>query len=332
MKEQSTFSALLQGFFTGRLMGERNVSPHTIANYRDTFRLLIAFAERFLKKPASKLTVEDLDAPFILRFLESLEKERANTPRTRNCRLAGIHSFFTYVALQEPALGGVAQRVLAIQGKRCTKNPVGYLTRLEMDALLAAPDQTTWSGLRDRTLLLLALETGLRVSELVGLRWQDVVFGTGAHVKCMGKGRKTRCIPLRKETKAAMRAWQRRQSGQATDPVFPSARGQALSRDGVEYLLSQHVETAGMKCPSLKNKRVTPHVMRHSTAMSLLQHGVDCSVIALWLGHESMETTQVYLHANLELKEQALAKTKPFKGRIVRYQPPDDLKAFLQSL
>jgi site-specific recombinase XerD len=332
MKKQSTFPELLQAFFTGRLMGERNVSSHTIANYRDTFRLLIAFAERCLKKPPSKMAVEDLDASFILRFLDSLEKERGNTPRTRNCRLAGIHSFFTYVALQEPALGAVAQRVLAIQGKRSAKNPVRYLTRAEMDALLAAPDQTIWSGLRDRTLLLLALETGFRVSELIGLRWQDVVFGTGAHVKCMGKGRKTRCIPLRKETEAAMRSWQQRQSGQPANPVFSSARGQALSRDGVEYLLSQHVKTARVQCLSLKNKRVTPHVLRHSTAMTLLQHGVDCSVIALWLGHESMETTQVYLHANLELKEQALAKTEPFKGRTARYHPPDHLKAFLQSL
>ena len=332
MKTQSSFSALLQAFFTGRLIGERNVSPHTIANYRDTFRLLIAFAEGSLKKPPSKLVVEDLDASFILRFLDSLEKERGNTPRTRNCRLAGIHSFFTYVALQEPALGAVAQRVLAIQGKRCAKKPVDYLTRAEMDVLLAAPDQTTWSGRRDRTLLLLALETGLRVSELIGLRWPDVVFGAGAHVKCTGKGRKTRCIPLRKETEGSMRCWQQRQNGQSTDAVFPSARGQVLSRDGVEYLLSQHVKAAGMKCPSLKNKRVTPHVLRHSTAMNLLQHGVDCSVIALWLGHESMETTQVYLHANLELKEQALAKTEPFKGLTGRYHPPDHLKAFLRSL
>jgi integrase/recombinase XerD len=332
MKTQSSFSTLLQTFFTGRLMGERSVSPHTVANYRDTFRLLIAFAERFLKKPPSKLAVEDLDAPFILRFLDNLEKERGNTPRTRNCRLAGIHSFFTYVALQEPALEAVAQRVLAIQGKRTAKNPVGYLTRIEMDALLGAPDQTTWSGRRDRTLLLLALESGLRVSELIGLHWEDVAFGTGAHVKCTGKGRKTRCIPLRKETEAVMRLWQQRQRGQPADPVFPSARGQALSRDGVEYLLSQHVKTARMKCLSLKTKRVTPHVLRHSTAMNLLQHGVDCSVIALWLGHESMETTQVYLHANLELKEQALAKTEPFKGRATRYQPPDHLRAFLLSL
>lgn len=315
-----------------RLIGERNVSPHTIANYRDTFRLLISFAERYLKKAPTKLSIEDLDAPFIVRFLNSLEKERGNRPQTRNCRLAGIHSFFTYVALQEPVVGGVAQRVLAIQGKRYAKKPVDYLTRVEIKAMLDAPDRATWSGRRDRTLLLLAVETGLRVSELIGLRWQDVHFGNGAHVSCTGKGRKTRCVPLRKETEAAMRSWQQEQKGQPADAVFPNARGQAFSRDGVAYVLSTHAETASSWCPSLRNKRVSPHVLRHSTAMNLLQHGVDCAVIALWLGHESMETTQAYLHANLALKEQALAKTEAFKGQTSRYHPPDQLRTFLENL
>jgi site-specific recombinase XerD len=332
MNTPSSFSALLQAYFTERLMGQRNASPHTIASYRDTFRLLIAFAERCLKKPPTKLSLEDLDAPFILRFLNSLEKERGNTPQTRNCRLAVIHSFFTYASLQEPASGLVAQRVLAIQSKRCVKNPVGYLTRVEVDALLDAPDLTTWAGRRDRTLLLLAVETGLRVSELVSLRWQDVVFGTGAHVICTGKGRKTRCVPLRKETEAAMHSWKQEQDGQPAEPVFPNARGRAFSRDGVEYLLSIHANTASTKCPSLKNKRVSPHVLRHSLAMNLLEHGVDCSVIALWLGHESLETTQIYLHANLALTEQALAKTEAFKGQASRYHPPDQLRTFLESL
>jgi site-specific recombinase XerD len=201
-----------------------------------------------------------------------------------------------------------------------------------MNALLAAPSQTTWSGQRDKALILLTLETGLRVSELIGLHHQDVELGTGAHVRCMGKGRKSRCIPLRKETVAVMRAWREKQNGHTTDVVFPNAHGQALSRDGVEYLLSKHLETAKLKCPSLKNKRVSPHVLRHSTAMNLLQHGVDCSVIALWLGHESMETTQVYLHASLELKEKALAKTEPLNRPVHRYRPPDQLITFLDSL
>jgi site-specific recombinase XerD len=332
MKTKSTFCTLVQAFFTGRLMGERNASPHTIANYRDTFRLLISFAERKLKKAPTCLTIEDLDAPFILGFLGSLEKERGNTPQTRNCRLAGIHSFFEFVVRQEPALGGVAQRVLAIQGKRCAKGPVDYLTGEEMNALLDVPSRATWSGQRDRALLLLAMETGLRVSELIGLRYQDFGFGTGAHVRCLGKGRKSRCVPLRKETETVMRAWLNKQGGCANDIVFPNARGQALSRDGVEYLLSKHLKIAKLKCPSLKNKRVTPHVLRHSTAMNLLEHGVDCSVIALWLGHESMETTQVYLHASLELKEKALAKTKPMNAPIARYRPSDQLVTFLGSL
>jgi len=332
MKTQPTFSELLQAYFTKRLMEERNVSPHTIANYRDTFRLLVAYAQRCLNKSPSKLTVEDLNAPFILRFLNYLERERGNSPRSRNVRLAAIHSFFTYATLQEPAVGGVAQRVLAIQGKRAAKKPVDYLSQAESEALINTPDQTTWSGRRDRTMLLVALQTGLRVSELIGLRRQDVMLKTGAHVRCTGKGRKTRCVPLRKEVVIALQHWFREQMAQPTDPLFPNARGQSLSRDGVEYILSRHVKSARAKCPSMKAKRVTAHVLRHSTAMSLLQHGVDCSVIALWLGHESMETTQVYLHANLELKEQALAKTETFKGSNVRYRAPEQLLDFLKSL
>lgn len=327
-----TFSELLQAYFTERLMGECNASPHTIANYRDTFRLLISFAQRRLKKPPTKLAIRDLDASFVLAFLEYLEKDRGNSPRSRNVRLSAIHSFFAYAALQEPAIGAVAQRILAIQNKRCAKKPIDFLNRSESDALINAPDQTTWTGRRDRTLLLVALQTGLRISELIGLRCQDVVLGTGAHVRCTGKGRKTRCVPLRKEVVIALRHWLRERKGGPPDPAFPSARGQALSRDGVEYILSQHVGTVEGKCPSLRSKRVTAHVLRHSAAMSLLQAGVDRSVIALWLGHESMETTQIYLHASLELKEQALAMTEPFKGCNGRYRPPEQLLAFLQSL
>jgi integrase/recombinase XerD len=332
MKTQLTFSELLQAYFTERLMQERAASPRTIESYRDTFRLLIAFAQRCLKKPPTKLAVHDLDAPFVLQFLGYLERERGNSPRSRNVRLAAIHSFFNYVALQEPSVGAVAQRVLAIQSKRCPKKPVDFLTRTESDALLDAPDQTTRSGRRDRTLLLVALQTGLRASELIGLRCQDVVLDTGAHVCCTGKGRKTRGIPLRKEVVAALRCWLKERNGQPADAVFPNARGQPLSRDGVEYILSQHLNTARAQCPSLNTKRVSAHVLRHSTAMNLLQSGVDRSVIALWLGHESMDTTQMYLHASLELKESALAKTTPFRGRNGRYRPPEQLLAFLQSL
>jgi integrase/recombinase XerD len=332
MKASATFSELLQAFFTDRLMGQCGASPLTIANYRDAFCLLIAFAQRTLKKSPAKLAVQDLDAPFIGRFLDYLERERGNSPRSRNVRLAAIHSFFNYVALHEPSAAAIAQRVLAMRSKRCERKPVDFLTRAESEALLAAPNRATWSGRRDRTLLLVALQTGLRVSELIGLRCQDVALETGANVRCTGKGRKTRCIPLRKEVVAGVREWLKERNGQPGEPVFINARHQRLSREGVQYIVAQHVKTAQAKCPSLKTKRVSPHVLRHTTAMNLLQNGVDRSVIALWLGHESMDTTQIYLHSSMELKEKALAKTKPFESRSRRYRPPEQLLSFLQSL
>jgi integrase/recombinase XerD len=332
MKIQPNFAALLQAYFTERLMAQCNASPHTIASYRDTFRLLLDYAQPQLHKSPSTLVLEDLDAPFIGRFLDHLEKDRDNTPRSRNIRLAAIHSFFKYVAFQEPSVMALAQRVLAIPCKRHKTKPIDFLTRPEIDALLAAPDQGTWLGRRDRTLLLVAVQTGLRASELIGLRCQDVALGSGAHVCCTGKGRKARSTPLRKDAVAALRAWMRERNGQPSEVLFPSVHDRALSHDGLDYLLSKYVAIARITCPSLGKKRVSPHVLRHSCAMELLQHGVDRSVIALWLGHESMETTQVYFHANMELKEQALAKTQPFKGRPTRYRPDDQLLAFLQGL
>lgn len=332
MKNPPTFAGLLQSFFTERLMGQRNASPHTIASYRDTFRLLLAFAQARLRKPPTTVALEDLDAPFLGRFLDHLETDRGNIPRSRNLRLAAIHSFFKYVALHEPSQGALAQRVLAIPCKRHKTKPIDFLARPEIEALLAAPDQRTWMGRRDRTLLLVAAQTGLRASELIGLRCQDVTFGPGAHVQCTGKGRKQRSTPLRKDAVAALRAWLRERDGQPADVLFPNARGQPLSHDGLAYILAKHVATARQQCVSLVNKRVTPHVLRHSLAMELLQAGVDRSIIALWLGHETLDTVQVYLHANPELKEQALAKTKPFNGRPGRYRPDDRLLAFLQAL
>ena len=324
MKTEPNFAALLQAYFTDRLMAQRSASPHTIASHRDTFRLLLEFAQRSLKKAPTMLAVGDLDASFIGRFLDHVEKNRGNTPQTRNVRLAAIHSFFNYVALQEPSLCVLAQRILAIPGKRHKTKPIDFLTRDEIDALV--------SGRRDRTLLLVAVQTGLRVSELIGLRCEDVVLGVGAHVRCLGKGRKLRCTPLRSDAISALRIWLREHKGQPSDPLFSNAQGRPLSRDGVEYLLTKHVATASLKCASLKHKRVSPHVLRHSLAMELLQHGVDRSVIALWLGHESIETTQVYFHANLELKEAALAKTSPLNAIPRRYRPGDKLLAFLQGL
>lgn len=332
MKTLANFAGLLESFFTDRLVRQRRVSPHTIASYRDTFCLLLGFAQRRLKKEPSALSMEDLGAPFLGAFLDHLEEDRGISARSRNARLAAIHSFFRYAALHDPNHSGLIQRVLAIPAKRYDRTPIQFLTRLEIDALLAAPDLSTPTGRRDRALLLVAVQTGLRVSELIGLDCEDIVLTNGAHVRCQGKGRKERCVPLRKEAVTVLRSWLRECNGCPEEPLFPNARGGQLSRDGVEYLLAKHVAAARRQCPSLKRKRVSPHVLRHSVAMDLLQHGVDHSVIALWLGHESPETTQMYLHADLQLKEQALAKTAPLKVRPGRYQPDDELLAFLKNL
>jgi site-specific recombinase XerD len=313
-------------------MRQCQASPHTIASYRDTFRLLLSFAKERLKKAPSMLHLEDLDTPFLGAFLDHLEKERANGARSRNARLAALHSFFRYVALYEPRVSALAQRVLAIPQKRYHRTQIQFLTRLEIEALMAAPDQTTWAGRRDRTLLLVAVQTGLRVSELTGLRCEHVVLGSGAHVQCTGKGRKERCTPLRREAAETLRAWLAERKGQPADHVFPNARDRALSSDGVEYILAKHVATAQQRCPTLETKRVTPHVLRHTVAMELLQNGVDRSIIALWLGHESMETTQAYLHADMALKEKALSKAAPLGIKIRRYRPDDKLLAFLKGL
>ena len=332
MRTKATFPVLLEAFFTDRLMRQQKVSPNTIASHRDTFRLLLGFAQERLKKAPSKLAIEDLDAPFVGSFLEYLEKVRGNTARSRNVRLAGIHSFFKYVALEEPSCSTVAQRILSMPNKRFKRRSIEFLTRPEIEALLAAPDQSTWGGRRDWTLLLLAIQTGLRVSELVGLCCSDIVLGNGSHVRCTGKGRKERCTPLRKETVVALRAWLRHRIDDSSEPLFPNARGGPLSRDGVEYLLAKHVATAVKQCPTLKKKRVSAHVLRHTTAMDMLEHGVDRTVIALWLGHEKVETTQVYLHASMQLKEQALNKAAPLNGRLKRFRPDDELLTFLKNL
>jgi len=332
MTTLANFPGLLEAFFTDRLMRQRQASPHTIASYRDTFRLLLEFVSLRLKKAPSAFLLDDLDAPLIGAFLDHLERERGISARSRNVRLAAIHSFFKYAAFHQPAHSALIQRVLAMPSKRYDKSAIEFLSRSEIDALVAAADQQTWIGRRDRALLLLAVQSGLRVSELVGLRCQDVVLGSGAHVRCQGKGRKERCTPLRKETVTLLRAWLREQNGPPANPLFPNVRGGQLSRDAVEDLLAKHVRTASLHCASLKQKRVSPHVLRHTAAMDLLQHGVDRSVIALWLGHESVETTQMYLHANLQLKEAALARTAPLNVRAGRYRPGDRLLAFLKSL
>ncbi len=332
MTAATSFPGLLQAFFTDRLLQQRHASPHTIASYRDAFRLLLRFAQQRLGKAPCALTLEDLDARFIGEFLDHVERTRGNSARTRNVRLAAVHAFFRYVSICEPGHAERAQRILAIPAKRHLQRPIAFLARDEIDALLAAPTAATWIGRRDRTLLLIAVQTGLRVSELTGLQCEDVQLGTGAHVQCEGKGRKQRCTPLRRETAAVMAAWLRERRGQPTDPVFCSQRGIVLSRDAVERLVTKHVKTAQRGCLSLARKRVTPHVLRHTAAMDLLHHGVDRSVIALWLGHESVETTQMYLHADMQLKEQALSRTTPANVKPGRYRPGDRLLAFLEGL
>lgn len=325
-------ATLLEGFFTRRLMTQRQASPHTIASYRDTFRLLLRFAQQRLRKAPSNLALEDLDAPLVLAFLDELEQCRGASARTRNLRLTAIHSFFCYAAFESPAHAAQVQRVLAIPSKRFARTLVNYLSRAEVDALLAAPDRSTWSGRRDHALILLAVQTGLRLSELTGLQREDLSMGTGSHVRVLGKGRKERCTPLSKATRAVMIAWLREPLKVPGQPVFPNAQGGRLSSHGVHYLLAKHVTTASGTCPSLGTKRVTPHVLRHTTAMDLLQAGVEQALIALWLGHESIETTQQYLDANLALKEQVLARTTPPGAKAGRYRPDDKLLAFLSSL
>ncbi len=323
---------LLEAFFTNRLQQQRRVSSNTVGAYRDTFRLLLRFAYEKLKRPPSELLLGDLDAKLVGEFLQYLEENRGNSIRTRNARLAAIRSFFRYVALEEPAHSFLCQRVLSICQKKYEKNIVSFLDQKEINALLAAPEQDTWLGRRDHALMLLACQTGLRVSEITHLQRQDVELGTGPHVRCRGKGRKQRCTPLTKTAVNILKAWFR-EAGQApADPVFPSRRGGYLSRDAVEQLIKKHVAKAEKSAPSLKAKRVSPHVLRHTAAMILLQSGVDLSVIALWLGHESVETTQIYIHADLTIKERALARTCTIDSKPVRFKPPDNLLHFLQGL
>lgn len=330
----STLAPMLEAFFTDRLQQQRLASPHTIAAYRDTFRLLLTFAKEEIRKAPSDLDLSDLDAPFIVRFLTHLEKKRRNAISTRNARLAAVHSFFRYVALREPAHAALIQRVLAIPHKRAEKKLVAFLTPTEFEALLATPDQTTLLGRRDYALLLLAIQTGLRVSELTALTIESARLDHGAaHVRCLGKGRKERVTPLTAQSVKALRACLRDRVGAVpTSPLFLSRRGGAMSRDAVEHLVEVHRTRAAKKCASLATKQISPHVLRHTSAMLLLHSGVDRSVIALWLGHESVETTEIYLHADLATKERAIARTAPARTRQARYRPPDALLGFLQQL
>lgn len=324
--------AYVQRFFTDRLAGQRSASPNTIASYRDTFRLLLRFAQTETGKAPTDLALTDLDAERIGRFLAHLEEERGNGARSRNVRLAAIRSFFRYVAINEPQLLHQCQRILAIPAKRHERRQIAWLTPDETAALINAPDRTTRTGRRDRAILTVMAQTGLRVSELIGLKIGDVSLETGAHLRCFGKGRKERVTPLRKDSVAVLRDWLRERRAAADGAVFAGPRGDALSRDAVERLVARHSATAGTRCPALTTKKITPHSLRHTAAMDLLSSGVDSTVIALWLGHETVATTQVYVHADLGLKEKAMALTAPKEIGTNRYKPDDALLAYLEAL
>jgi integrase/recombinase XerD len=328
----SALAPTLQAFFTDRLTRQRQASPHTIASYRDALKLLLAFAAGHTRTQPSQLDIDDLDAPLIGAFLDNLERDRANSIRTRNARLAAVHALFHFAALRHPEHAAAIARVLAIPPKRYDRRLVTYLTEPETTALLAAPNTSTWTGRRDHTLLVLAVQTGLRVSELTALTRADVHLGTAAHVTCQGKGRKQRITPLTSTTTAVIRAWLAERPGEPTDPLFPSRYGTAMSRDAVERRLASHAAIAARAAPTLAEKKISPHVLRHTAAMRLLAAGVDSTVIALWLGHESVTTTQIYVHADLTIKEQALARTAPLDATPGRYQPADAVMAFLDSL
>jgi integrase/recombinase XerD len=330
--QKTDLGTLVQAFFCKRLISQCRASRHTIASYRDTFRLLLAFAQKRLSRPPSQLELKDISPSLVSDFLDHLEATRSNRARTRNLRLAAIRSFFRFAALEAPDHGGVIQRVLAIPNKRCQRPLIGFLTRAEIEALLAAVDCRTWIGRRDYALLLVAMQTGLRLSEFTTVRREDVSLGPGAHIHCVGKGRKERGTPLTKLARRVLQAWMKEPWPKESAFLFPSLSGGRLSADAVQDLVNKHVAAARLKCPSLVKKRVTPHVLRHTAAMELLQAGVDRSMIALWLGHESVETTQIYLNANLALKQEILAKTNPVNGKPGRYRPTDSVLSFLSSL
>lgn len=328
----SALAPALQAYFTDRLIGQRAASPNTIAAYKVTFRLLLGFATRRTGRAPSALDIADLDAPLIAAFLDHLEADRHNGPATRNNRLAAVHSLFAYLALNYPEDAATIQRVLAIPTKRTERNLLTYLTDAEVDALLEACDQSAWTGRRDRAMFALTVQTGLRISEITGLTCHDVTLTAGANVHTVGKGRKERRTPLVPTTRALLKAWITECAGAPSDPLFPTTTGRRLSRDAVERRLARHVALAAERCPSIRLKRVTMHTLRHTAAMRLLLAGNDITVIALWLGHEQITTTNMYLHADMTHKQRAIDRARPLAVQPGRYRPPDALLAFLEAL
>jgi site-specific recombinase XerD len=332
MKPTVDFQGLLQRFFTERLMRQRHASAHTISSYRDTFRLLLRFAHKRVHKTPDQLAFEDIDAPLVTAFLDDLETTRNVKPRTRNLRLTAIRSFFRYASFEVPSRSEQIGRVLSMRRKRYCRKLIQFLTRPEVDALLAAPDQSTWNGRRDHALLLLAVETGIRVSEISSLKRRDVSFNIGAHVDVTGKGRKQRVTPVCKRTARVMKAWIKEPAQNNSDVLFPNADGGQLSSDAIQDLIKKHAASASSVCPTLRKKRVSPHVLRRTAAMELLQAGTDPLNLSLWMGHESPQTTQIYLNASLEMKEKVLAKVRPRHVKAGRYRPGSKVLKFLEDL
>lgn len=328
----TAFTTTLQLFFTEKLARQRQASPRTVTSYRNTFQLLLRFLQHRCGKSPSDLDWEDLDAQAISAFLDHLEADRGNSARSRNARLAAVRSLFRYAALRHPEHAQLIAQVLAIPQKRFDRPPVSFLDDAEIDALLAAPDRSRWEGRRDHALLVLAAQTGLRLSELIGLNLNDIQLGSGAHVRCTGKGRKQRCVPLTNTTTATLRTWLLERRGTSGEPLFSTRTGRRLSDDAVERRVAVYKDRAARVCFSIAGKRVTPHTLRHSTAMSLLRAGVDTTVIALWLGHADIRSTQPYLHADMTIKERALARTTPPNVEPGRYRPTDAILTFLESL
>jgi integrase/recombinase XerD len=322
----------VQAFFTHHLCQHKQASPQTIASYRDTFRLFLTFVKDTTGREPAALQVSDLDAPLVLQFLDYLEQQRGNTVRSRNLRLAALRTFVRFLVLRAPESLALVMRVLAIPIKRADKKLMGALTRAEVEALLAAPDRSCWVGRRDHALLLTLYNSGARVSEVTTLQRHQVCFGPPTFLQLTGKGRKERTVPLWPHTSRTLQAWFAELGEEGGRTAFPTTRGRPLSRDGVAHLLQRATHKAVTVCPSLRTKKVTPHILRHTTALHLLQAGVDIAVIALWLGHESIETTHVYLEIDLAHKEQALHKLAPVEGPLARFAAPDSLLAFLASL
>jgi site-specific recombinase XerD len=328
----TAIAATMQSFFTDRLVKQRRVSPRTIAVYRDTMRLLVTYAQQHHDRPPHLLDWADLDPATITAFLEHCEHDRNNSTRTRNLRLTAIRSLFAYASLRHPEHAATIQQVLAIPAKRFDKPTITYLTAEQIDALVAAPDLTRWEGRRDRALLLTAVQTGLRVAELAGLNCADITLGPGAAVSCLGKGRRHRAVPLTTPTQAVLRVWTSERGGQPDEPLFPTRTGNRLSADAMQRLVRKHATTAATACPSIRPDQIHPHVLRHSCAMTLLQAGVDTAVIALWLGHADIRSTNAYLHADMTIKQRALDRTTPINSPPGRYKPTDSLLAFLEAL